>query len=66
MFACIFAEDLPGDVPVVILVQRLVLASRYMIPTSELLASKYRVYVPDFPGYGDRRKKLLSFYPMEN
>lgn len=56
MFARVFAEDLPQDAPVVILVHGLVLASRYMIPTAELLASKYRVYVPDFPGYGDSDK----------
>lgn len=56
MFARVFAEDLPEDAPVVILVHGLVLASRYMIPTAELLASKYRVYVPDFPGYGDSDK----------
>jgi pimeloyl-ACP methyl ester carboxylesterase len=56
IFARVFAEDLPQDAPVVILVHGLVLASRYMIPTAELLASKYRVYVPDFPGYGDSDK----------
>jgi pimeloyl-ACP methyl ester carboxylesterase len=56
MFARVFAEDLPEDAPTVILVHGLVLASRYMIPTAELLASKYRVYVPDFPGYGDSDK----------
>ena len=43
MFARVFAQDLPEDAPVVILVHGLVLASRYMIPTAELLASKYRI-----------------------
>ncbi|MFW6264417.1 MAG: alpha/beta fold hydrolase [Cyanobacteriota bacterium] len=56
IFARVYAEELPEDAPVVILVHGLVLASRYMIPTAELLASKYRVYVPDFPGYGDSDK----------
>lgn len=56
MFARVFAEDLPEDAPVVILVHGLVVASRYLIPTAELLASKYRVYVPDFPGYGNSDK----------
>ena len=56
IFARVYGEDLPDDAPVVILVHGLVLASRYMIPTAELLASKYRVYVPDFPGYGDSDK----------
>lgn len=56
MFARVFAEDLSEDAPTVILVHGLIVASRYMISMAELLASKYRVYVPDFPGYGDSDK----------
>ncbi|WP_225880387.1 alpha/beta fold hydrolase [Anabaenopsis elenkinii] len=40
----------PPDAPVVILVHGLVVSGSYMIPTAELLAPDYRVYVPDFPG----------------
>jgi len=41
---------------VVILVHGLVISSRYMIPTAQLLAPDYRVYVPDLPGYGESDK----------
>lgn len=40
-----------GPVPVV-LVHGMVVSSRYMIPTAELLSSHHPVYVPDLPGFG--------------
>lgn len=42
----------PGAEPVV-LVHGLGLSHRYMMPTAELLARRYPVYVPDLPGFGD-------------
>ncbi|MFN0071304.1 MAG: alpha/beta fold hydrolase [Chloroflexota bacterium] len=36
----------------VVLVHGLVVSSRYMMPTAELLAGDTRVYAPDLPGYG--------------
>ncbi len=50
------AEALPKGAPVVILVHGLVISSRYMIPTAELLAPDYLVYAPDLPGYGESDK----------
>jgi 2-hydroxy-6-oxonona-2,4-dienedioate hydrolase len=56
------ADPLPPDAPVVILVHGMVVASRYMEPTAERLATFCRVYVPDMPGYGtsDKPPELLS------
>jgi len=42
--------------PIVVLVHGLALSGRYMMPTAQLLARTYRVYVPDFPGFGDSGK----------
>lgn len=56
MHARVSMEPLPEDAPVVILVHGLVVSSRYMIPTAELLASVARVYAPDLPGYGESDK----------
>jgi hypothetical protein len=42
--------------PAVILVHGLVVSSRYMVPTAELLAVHYRVYAPDLPGFGKSEK----------
>lgn len=47
MHARVSAEALPEDATVVILVHGLVISSRYMIPTAELLAPVTRVYAPD-------------------
>jgi|GEM_PF-1073652 len=51
----------PDGLPVV-LVHGLALSGRYMIPTAEPLARTHRVYVPDFPGFGDSDKpeRVLS------
>jgi 2-hydroxy-6-oxonona-2,4-dienedioate hydrolase len=56
MHARLTAEPVPADAPVVILVHGLVISSRYMVPTAEWLASTYRVYAPDLPGYGESEK----------
>jgi 2-hydroxy-6-oxonona-2,4-dienedioate hydrolase len=56
MHARVSAEPLPQDAPVIILVHGVIVSSRYMIPTAELLAPDYRVYAPDFPGYGESDK----------
>jgi len=56
MHARVSAEALPKNAPVVILVHGLVVSSRHMIPTAELLAPDYRVYAPDLPGYGESDK----------
>lgn len=40
----------------IILVHGLGLSHRYLMPTAELLASEYRVYVPDLPGHGKSGK----------
>ncbi|PSB17387.1 alpha/beta hydrolase [filamentous cyanobacterium CCP2] len=50
------AEPVPADAPVIVLVHGLVISSRYMVPTAELLAPNYRVYAPDLPGYGESEK----------
>lgn len=42
--------------PPVVLVHGLALSGRYMLPTAESLAEAHRVYVPDFPGFGDSDK----------
>ncbi len=42
----------PTDRPVFVLIHGLLLSSRYMLPTAELLAVDYPVLVPDLPGFG--------------
>lgn len=46
----------PSGAPVVILVHGLALSGQYMVPTAEELAPFCKVYVPDFPGFGDSGK----------
>lgn len=57
----ISAEIPPKDAPILILVAGAGLSSRYMIPTAELLAADYQVYVPDLPGYGESDKPEPPF-----
>jgi 2-hydroxy-6-oxonona-2,4-dienedioate hydrolase len=45
----------PSRLPV-ILVHGLGLSGRYMLPTAELLARHFPVYLPDLPGFGDSDK----------
>lgn len=42
--------------PAIIMVHGLVVSSRYMVPTAAQLAPHYRVYLPDFPGFGKSEK----------
>ncbi|GAC1316017.1 MAG: alpha/beta hydrolase [Chloroflexota bacterium] len=42
--------------PTVILVHGLLVSSRYMLPTARGLAPRWRVHVPDLPGYGKSAK----------
>ncbi len=51
----------PADAPVVVLVHGIGVASPYMMPTAERLASFCRVYVPDLPGFGDSEKPSKVF-----
>jgi 2-hydroxy-6-oxonona-2,4-dienedioate hydrolase len=62
MHARVGADPLPPDAPTVILVHGMVVASRYLEPTAERLATFCRVYVPDLPGYGrsDSPRALLT------
>lgn len=62
MHARVSADPAPAHAPAIVLVHGLVLASRYMVPTAELLANDYPVYVPDLPGYGesDKPEHLLN------
>lgn len=56
MHARVSAEPVPDDAPVIVLVHGMVISSRYMVPTAELLAPDYHVYAPDLPGYGESDK----------
>jgi 2-hydroxy-6-oxonona-2,4-dienedioate hydrolase len=44
--------SLAADAPVVILVHGIGVSGLYLLPTAARLASAYRVYVPDLPGFG--------------
>jgi 2-hydroxy-6-oxonona-2,4-dienedioate hydrolase len=37
-------------------VHGLIVSGRYMVPTAELLAAHYRVFVPDLPSFGKSEK----------
>lgn len=50
--------------PPVVLVHGLVVSSRYLVPTGELLAKDFHVYAPDFPGFG-RSEKPEGFDTVE-
>jgi pimeloyl-ACP methyl ester carboxylesterase len=49
MHARVSVEPVPAGSPAIVLVHGLGVASRYMVPTAERLASVYRVYAPDLP-----------------
>lgn len=42
--------------PAIVMVHGLAVSSRYMLPTAKQLASHYRVYLPDLPGFGKSTK----------
>lgn len=44
------------DGPAIVMVHGLVVSSRYMLPTGMQLASSYRVYIPELPGFGKSEK----------
>jgi len=54
--------ELAEELPIVLLIHGLVVASTYMVPTAEQLAPFCRVYAPDLPGYGKSYKpdKILN------
>lgn len=39
-----------------VLVHGLIVSGRYMVPTAELLATHYRIFAPDLPGFGKSEK----------
>lgn len=62
---CIFARVTDSstgeqDKPEIILVHGLGVSSAYMMPTAEVLASDFKVYVPDLPGFGKSSKSLQT------
>ncbi len=52
------AAPVPDSAPTVVLVHGLGLSGRYMEPTAALLAARYRLLVPDLPGFGDSGKDV--------
>lgn len=42
--------------PPVVLVHGLIVSGRYLLPTAQLLAADYPVYLPDLPGFGQSAK----------
>ena len=46
------AEPLPAEAPVLIHVHGFAISGRYLMPTAWRLASEFRTYVPDLPGFG--------------
>lgn len=53
MHARVSRLAVPADAPPVIGVHGLGLSGRYMLPVAARLAQRYRVYLPDLPGFGD-------------
>jgi 2-hydroxy-6-oxonona-2,4-dienedioate hydrolase len=49
-------DSAPRDALAVVLVHGMVVSSRYLIPTAEMLAPHYHVYAPDIPGFGKSEK----------
>jgi 2-hydroxy-6-oxonona-2,4-dienedioate hydrolase len=56
------------DTRIVVLVHGLVISSRYMVPTAELLASLCQVHAVDLPGYGKSYKppNILSLAQLSD
>jgi 2-hydroxy-6-oxonona-2,4-dienedioate hydrolase len=59
-------NSLSQNLPPVILVHGLGVSSRYMIPLAERLASHWRVYAPDLPGFGrsDKPRRPLNIHEL--
>ena len=58
--ARVAANPSPGERLPVVLVQGLVVSSRYMVPTAVRLASDRRVYAPDLPGFRLALRRLYA------
>lgn len=56
IYAVVSSAPAPVSRPAVVLVHGLALSGRYLMPTAKLLRNRYRVYVPDLPGFGDSGK----------
>jgi hypothetical protein len=56
LYARASADPPPEGDPAVVLVHGLIVSGRYMVPTAELLAAHYRVFVPDLPSFGKSEK----------
>lgn len=46
----------PLDAPALIMPHGLVISGRYLLPTARLLVRDFRIFVPDFPGFGRSEK----------
>jgi 2-hydroxy-6-oxonona-2,4-dienedioate hydrolase len=62
MFARVADRLVPPGAPAVVLVHGVGVSGRYMVPLAERLASGFRVYIPDLPGFGrsDKPPRLLD------
>jgi 2-hydroxy-6-oxonona-2,4-dienedioate hydrolase len=56
IFARVSAPPAPGHSPPVVLAHGLVVSSRYLAPTAELLGRSFSVFAPDLPGFGRSEK----------
>lgn len=52
MHARVSANPLPDNAPLVVLVHGMGISSRYFAPTAVRLATRYRTFAPDLPGFG--------------
>lgn len=55
----------PVDAPVMVHVHGFAISGTYLLPTAELLADSYRVYVPDLPGFGRSPKPAQTLGIVE-
>jgi 2-hydroxy-6-oxonona-2,4-dienedioate hydrolase len=55
-YAVVSRGPVPASRRPVVLVHGLALSGRYLMPTAKVLRRRYRVYVPDLPGFGDSGK----------
>lgn len=46
----------PLDAPPLVMPHGLVISGRYLLPTARLLVRDFRIFVPDFPGFGRSEK----------
>ncbi len=56
LHVCISTPLAPADRPAVLMIHGLNVSGRTMLPTAELLAPDFHVYVPDLPGCGESEK----------